>query len=334
MEQNRAPTANSQDVKRQQQARLGVGRVLNGRYRIDALLGQGGMGAVYRAWDLELETAVAVKENLAPLGHGTAEAERQFEREAHILDNLSHPNLPRVTDHFFVPAQGQYLVMDFVEGEDLQARLERGRRMSEPEVLAWAAQICSALAYLHSQAQPIIHHDVKPANIKIRPDGKAMLVDFGIAGVNDPALSATGGGGGKVVTPGYSPPEQYGGVTDARSDIYALGATLYHVLTGRKPPPSPQRVWGSAELLPLRYLDPRIAPETERAILRAMDTSIDRRFQSVAQFQAALLSRAEEPAPQKSTPGLAQWWPLLAAVLLILALAILAAFILGSPGLS
>ncbi|MBN1887171.1 MAG: serine/threonine protein kinase [Thermoflexales bacterium] len=316
-----------------QKAALSAGRILKERYRIEVRLGQGGMGAVYRAWDLDLQTAVAVKENLgtAPLGNGVPEAERQFEREAHILDNLSHPNLPHVRDHFFVPAQGQYLVMDFVEGEDLQTRLEGGCRMSEPEVLAWAAQICSALAYLHGQTPPIIHHDLKPANIKICPDGKAMLVDFGIAGICDPTLSAEVGYT-RIVTPGYSPPEQYGGVTDARSDVYALGATLYHVLTGRKPPPSPQRVWGSAELPPPRHLNPRVSPRVEQAILKAMDTAVDRRFQSMAQFQSALLSRAPEgPAVRKPASGLAQWWPLLVAVLAVLALAVLAALVPGLP---
>jgi serine/threonine protein kinase len=134
---------------------LTVGQVLNNRYRIEALLGQGGMGAVYRALDFNLNLTVAVKENL----DASPEAQKQFGREAGILARLSHPNLPRVTDHFFIPGQGQYLVMDFVEGEDLQTMLKRLGVLPEPQVLNWVLQICDALAYLHSQPSPIIHRD-------------------------------------------------------------------------------------------------------------------------------------------------------------------------------
>lgn len=259
-----------------------IGQLLNNRYRIDALLGQGGMGAVYRALDLNLNIAVAVKENQ----DASPEAQRQFAREASLLAGLAHPNLPRVTDHFFIVGQGQYLVMDFIDGEDLESMLTRYGVLPEPQVLSWIAQVCDALAYLHGQQPPIIHRDIKPANIRIRLDGRALLVDFGIAKVYDPNLATTIGA--KAVAPGYSPPEQYGGMTDARSDIYALGATLYHLLTGQTPPESVQRAVGSA-FTPLPHvLNQRISPVAEQAILKAIEVATDRRFGTVQELRAAL----------------------------------------------
>jgi serine/threonine protein kinase len=141
---------------------LNSGDILFNRYRIVHLVGQGGFGAVYRAWDLSLKVPVAVKENLDT----SAEAQRQFEHEAQLLAPLRHPNLPRVSDHFFVPGQGQYLVMDFVEGKSLEALLaERGGPLGEAEALGWIAQVCDALEYLHTRTPPIIHRDIKPQNI-------------------------------------------------------------------------------------------------------------------------------------------------------------------------
>jgi serine/threonine protein kinase len=270
------------------------GTTLNNRYRIDSLLAQGGFGTIYRALDAALQAPCAVKENL----DASEEGRRQFEREALILAGLSHPNLPRVTDHFFLPGEGQYLVMDFVEGEDLQAQLDRLQKpLDEQQALGWILQIGDALAYLHAQLPPIIHRDVKPANIKITPQGRAMLVDFGIAKVYDPHLKTTLGARG--VTPGYSPLEQYGqGTTDGRSDEYALAATLYALLTGQDPPESIARVTGITLLLP-RALNPAISPGTERALLKALQVLAQDRYPSVAAFQAALLdpTRAEtQPA--------------------------------------
>lgn len=265
---------------------LSIGLVLNNRYRIDNLLGQGGMGAVYRAWDLNLKMDVAVKVNFA----ADPEAQRQFEREAGILARLSHPNLPRVTDYFFISDQGQFLVMDYVAGEDLQSMLDRLEVLPESQVLVWILEVCDALSYLHTQPSPIIHRDVKPANIRIRPDGRAMLVDFGIAKIYDPERSTTVGA--QAVTPGYSPPEQYGGgLTDARSDIYALGATLYHLLTGEAPPESIHRMVRVATLVSPRHLNQSISPMVERSVIKAIEIETDRRFQSVDEFRDALSTR-------------------------------------------
>ncbi len=265
------------------------------RYCIIGLLGQGGMGAVYVAHDTSLDKTVAIKENLET----SPEAQKQFNREANILAHLSHSNLPRVTDYFFIPGQGQYLVMDYVEGEDLHSMLKRLGRLPEPQVLTWIGQISDALAYLHAQEPPIIHRDIKPSNIKIHADGRAMLVDFGIAKIHDPQLATTVGA--KMVTPGYSPPEQYGGGgTDTRSDIYALGATLFHLLTGQEPPESVMRVVNGALLRPPRQMNPAISPQVEQLILKSVELSTDRRFQSVEELNVALRSSTQRPA--RTTP--------------------------------
>lgn len=260
------------------QPQFSTGQILNNRYRLVNLLGEGGFGAVYRAWDMSLQTPCAVKRNFDT----TPEAQKQFEQEARILANLHHPNLPRVTDYFTIPGFGQFLVMDFVEGEDLHSKLTGQVPMPEREVLAWADQICEALTYLHTQQPSIIHRDIKPANIRVTPQGRAMLVDFGIAKAFDPSRSTTAGA--KAVTPGYSPIEQYGhSKTDARSDVYALGATLYHLLTGVQPPESIERLQADT-LMPPTPLSPSVGA----AILTAMALHPDRRFQTAAAFQAAL----------------------------------------------
>ena len=262
---------------------LNTGQVLNQRYRIVKLLAQGGFGAVYRAWDINLKRPCALKENLET----SSEAQKQFMREATMLANLSNPNLPRVTDYFIIPRQGQYLIMDYVEGEDLQEMLDRNNQpLPESKVLPWILQICDALTYLHQQNPPIIHRDIKPANIKITPEGKAMLVDFGIAKLYNANLKTTEGA--RAVTPGYSPIEQYGqGATDVRSDVYALGATLYTALTGTLPPESVQRMVND-QIVPPQVLKPAISPTTADAITRAMNIYPQNRYQTIKDFKTAL----------------------------------------------
>lgn len=261
---------------------LFIGQLLNNRYRIDALLGQGGFGAVYCAFDVRLNIVVAVKENL----DSSPEAERQFMREAQVLAQVSHPNLPRVTDHFANPGQGQYLVMDFADGEDLESMRTRLGTLPEGQVLPWLRQICDALTYLHQLRPPVIHRDIKPANIRIRPDGRAMLVDFGIAKLYDPNQATTSAA--KAVTPGYSPPEQYSGHTDARSDVYALGATLYTLLTGHELPESVLRVAHQQSLPTPRQINANISEPVNQAIVTALELDTARRFQSVADLSQAL----------------------------------------------
>ena len=284
---------------------LSVGQVLENRYRIVSLLGQGGMGAVYRAWDLNLRVPVALKENLDL----SLVSREQFEREALLLAQLNHPNLPRVTNHFTIPGQGQYLVMEFIDGQDLQQVLEARERLTEAEAVPIIGQIASALSYLHSRPEPVIHRDIKPANIKITSDNRAVLVDFGIAKQFVAEGKTTRGA--QAVTPGFSPPEQYGlGTTDARSDIYATGATLYALLTGQTPVESVSRLAG-ATLPPPAQLTPPVAA----AILRAMEMEPNNRFQAAHEFARALVSPVPVPLPAPARPR--RLWPIVAAVVLV-----------------
>lgn len=260
---------------------LNPGSILEGRYRLDRLLGQGGMGAVYRAWDLRLEQWVALKENTLT----TTDAQTQFAQEARVLARLHHHNLPRVIDHF-ITAQGvQYLVMDFIEGKNLAEELQARGRLLPNEVMGWFGQICDALHYMHSQNPPIIHRDIKPQNIRVTPDGRAVLVDFGLTKVgSQQQRTATGALG---ITPGFSPPEQYGAAhTDQRSDIYALTATLYALFTGETPPDSVQRAIANTVLKPPRSLNGAISPALEAALLHGLETQPSRRPTTVRAFQA------------------------------------------------
>ncbi len=261
---------------------LQTGQVLNARYRIVKLLGQGGFGAVYRAWDINLNKPCAVKENL----ERGIESQRQFQREARVLANLSHPNLPRVFDHFSISGQGEYLVMDFVEGEDLASVLGNRGKVPLEQALDWMSQVADALTYLHTRNPPVVHRDIKPANIRITPDGKAMLVDFGLFKFYDPSKRTTAGA--RAITPGYAPPEQYGqGNTDVRTDIYALAATLYAALTCEEPVESVLRITGHQLPKPVD-LNPAIPSHVGDAIELAMALDPAHRYQTVEEFQDAM----------------------------------------------
>ena len=289
---------------------LQLGEILNDRYRIEGQLGKGGMGAVYLAHDLTLNIKVAVKENLNP----NPESERQFRREALLLATLRHPNLPRVTDHFILN-QRQYLVMDYVAGVDLHTRSVENPPTVE-EVLAWAEAVADALHYLHTRQPPVIHRDIKPANLKLQPDGSVVLVDFGIAKESDLAQTTTGARG---LTPGFSPPEQYGDQrTDARSDQYALAATLYALLTGQRPADSIQRMLGKEQLKPIRQLNPAVPEHVEAALERAMALDRDQRFPDIDSFRRALrgelaLETIRAPLPPTARPARRRW-PLIAGL--------------------
>lgn len=307
---------------------LTTGYTLNNRYQIEKQIGRGGYGAVYRAYDTTLKQPCAIKENL----NTSPEAQRQFEREALMLARLRHASLPRVIDHFVLPEQGQYLVMDFIEGRSLhQILLEQAMQpLSESEALAWIEQVCEALDYLHRQSPPIIHRDVKPHNIIITPTGRAMLVDFGLSKIYEPSRQTSTGAQG--VTPGYAPPEQYGYAgTTTRSDIYALGATLYVLLTGRRPPDAIRRVTESLPVTPLRQMNPAISLHVEEAILRALDTTPLNRFQSVDGFYQALTKPLPPTKPVKVTASSrmsgwfsTRWGKILLGGLLILILFLVA----------
>jgi len=262
---------------------LDRGALLHKRYRIIEILGQGGMGSVYRAVDENLGMDVAVKENLFT----SDEYARQFRLEAVILANLRHPNLPRVTDHFVIADQGQYLIMDYIEGEDLRQRMERNGSISEEEAILIGVAMSDALQYLHTRKPSVIHRDIKPGNVRITPDGHIFLVDFGLAKLLKGSQATTTGA--RAMTPGYSPPEQYGTArTDPRTDVYSLGATLYASLTGIIPEDGLARAMDNIELTPLRKRNPKVSRKLANAIEKAMAVRPENRFQSAEEFRLAL----------------------------------------------
>lgn len=270
---------------------LTPGDILQNRYRIVALLGQGGMGAVYRAWDLRLEVPVALKEQLPQPGLDSgmlANLRQQFRQEAITLARLSHPNLVRVTD-FFEERGNAYLVMELLQGESLADRIARVGSLPEAQVLTWARQLLDALAYCHGQG--IIHRDIKPSNILLRADGQVVLVDFGLVKLWNPADPRTQTALRGMGTPEYAPPEQYGKLgqtTDPRSDIYSLGATLYHALTGQAPPTASDRTADPSLLKPVRVWNPQVSSATEMAVTRALAPVRDDRWTTAAEMALAL----------------------------------------------
>jgi serine/threonine protein kinase len=277
------------------------GFLLNNRYRILDILGQGGMGAVYRAVDENLDVTVAVKEN----SFFSEEYARQFQREARILASLRHPNLPRVFDYFVIDQQGQYLVMDYIAGDDLRQWMNREETISENEALQIGVAICNALIYLHSRVPAIAHRDIKPGNVKITPSGEVVLVDFGLVKVMDDKEITTSAA--RAMTPGYSPPEQYGpDPTDHRSDIFSLGATLYASLAGYLPEDSLARATGKTTLTPLQSYNPAVSDRTARVIEKALQLRFEDRWQTAQDFRAALVeARDALPADARNSQRLA-----------------------------
>lgn len=263
---------------------LEFGTILNNRYRIVEVLGQGGMAAVYRAIDENLGVEVAVKENLFT----TDEYARQFRLEATILAGLRQPNLPRVSDHFVIEGQGQYLVMDFIEGEDLRERLDRLGPLPEQEVIILGVAICDALAYMHSRQPMILHRDIKPGNVRITPSGHIYLVDFGLAKLVEGR--ETTNTGARAMTPGYSPPEQYGTArTDPRSDIYSLGATLYSALTNVLPEDGLDRLMNRKQLTPILHHNPKVSEHVAGIIEKCLSITTEERYQSAEELRFALM---------------------------------------------
>jgi serine/threonine protein kinase len=270
--------------------------VLQSRYRIIRQLGQGGMGAVYEALDERLDATVALKETLFT----DERLRKQFEREARLLARMHHPALPRVSDHF-AEGEGEFLVMQFIEGDDLsQMMIRKQGPFPVNQVLTWGDQLLDALDYLHTQDPQIIHRDIKPQNLKLTSRGQIILLDFGLAkgqggGVSLATTSASIYG----YTPNYAPLEQIQGLgTDARSDIYALSATLYHLMTNVKPPDALTRaaalVNGQPDpLVRANEIISGIGPEVASVLARAMSQNRDQRFPTVLGMRAALNGTGE-----------------------------------------
>ncbi len=275
---------------------LAPGDIIHDRYRIEyPLPAQGGMSAVYRAVDMRLHVPCAVKE-MSPYLHiderALAQLREQFFQEAKVLAELHHPNMPRVIDHFEYESN-VYLVMDFVEGERLDELITKDKTLSLDTILLWAQELIDALNYCH--AQRVIHRDVKPQNVIITPQGKAMLVDFGLVKVLDLDDRRTRTVMRGLGTPEYAPPEQYDaetGSTDARTDVYSLGATLYHALTGTPPPTATQRIVNPSLLKSVRHHQKAISPHVDEAISKSMSLQPDQRFMTMTQMAAAILQQS------------------------------------------
>ncbi len=264
---------------------LPINSLIQERYKIIKILGHGGMGSVYMAMDENIQIPVAIKENLVLTENHLA----QFKKEAVILASLRHPNLPRVSDYFDLSGQGQYLVMDYIDGEDLRERIEREEKLPEKDVIIIGLMMCDALMYLHNLSPKVIHRDIKPGNIRITPEGNVILVDFGLVKVFD--INQQTATGARAMTPGYSPPEQYGsGPTDERSDIYSLGATLYAALTGIIPEESLNRLSGKEKLTPIKKYRSSISESLDKIIQKALEIEPENRYQTAEDFYMALLA--------------------------------------------
>src|SRR6266516_4417774 len=251
-----------------------------GRYVVEKVLGQGGMGAAVLAKDTRIaDKLVVIKELIAD---STDPQQRQedvnnFRREVKTLTEIDHPLVPTVTDSFQEYSR-YFMVQEYVAGENLEDHLARLKRpMPEREALTYASQVLDILDYLSQLKPPIVHRDIKPANIIIgSKDKRAHLVDFGIARA-DEARNAQRKQTAALGTPGYAPPEQYQGNADPRSDLYALAATLHHVLTNRDPRNYPPFVYP-----PARSLNAQLSPDTERVLSRELTNDVNQRYQSAA----------------------------------------------------
>lgn len=271
--------------------------VLQGRYRIVRPLGQGGMGTVYEAIDERLDSTVALKETL----FADERLRKQFEREARLLARMHHQALPRVSDHFS-EGDGQFLIMQFIPGDDLAEKSsQRGSPFPVAEVMTWADQLLDALDYLHTHEPPIVHRDIKPQNLKLTSRGQIILLDFGLAkGQASEISKVTTSASIFGYTPNYAPLEQVQGLgTDARSDLYALAATLYHLVTGVKPPDALTRaaaiVNGQPDpLRPATDVNETIPQGLSAVLERGMAQNREQRYRNAAEMRQALQQSGSE----------------------------------------
>lgn len=290
---------------------LDGGTVLNGRYEIARRIGGGGMGAVYLAKDRNLgDASRAVKEmveaHLDPNQHEKAIGD--FKRESLLLTSLEHPSIPTIYDYFYDESLGRfYLVMKYISGGDLSSRLRNapGGRIDEKTVTDWAMQIADVLHYLHTRPKQIIYRDLKPANLMIDGNsGRVMLIDFGIARwvkLEEKGVTAVG-------TMGYAPPELFAGRVEPRSDVYSLGATMFHLLTGSDPQDNPLLIFDFAKNPRPRQITPSLSSEVEQILMRSVEYKLEDRFVSAGEMRDALATHLERllagrvsygmPAPQ------------------------------------
>jgi outer membrane protein assembly factor BamB/tRNA A-37 threonylcarbamoyl transferase component Bud32 len=269
----------------EEESGLPAGTVLQQRYKILGTRKVGGMAIVYRAQDLRFEKAsriCAVKQMhyTVPDPMMREVTVQNFEREANILASLSHPAIPSILDYFSEGTQ-LYLVMEFIEGNDLDEIIDESPEpVAQEQVIDWAIQICSVLEYLHHREPPVVFRDLKPTNIMLNQHGRIMLVDFGIAKVFERGQRGT-----VIGTAGYPPPEQYRGVSEPQGDIYALGATMHHLLTKRDPRLEPPFTFHEH---PIRSLNPQVSEQLDAIVMKALEYDVEKRFETTAEFRQVL----------------------------------------------
>ena len=270
--------------------------LLQNRYLVVKQIGQGGMGAVYIATDQRFGSTVALKETF----FDDPSLRRAFEREARLLNHLRHPALPRVSDHF-MEEDGQFLVMEYIPGDDLSEKLkERDGAFTLSEVLNWTDQLLDALDYLHTQEPPVVHRDIKPQNLKLTGRGHIVLLDFGLAKGTPVQTKVTATGSVFGYSRNYAPLEQIQGAgTDPRSDIYSLGATVYHLMTDVTPPDALTRATAVLNgqpdpLLPANEVHPQVTPSVAAVISKAMAQNASQRPQTAAAMRDELREAARQ----------------------------------------
>lgn len=277
---------------------LGTGELVNGRYRILHKIGQGGMSVVYLAEDERDKSRWAIKEVRREGVQDFRVVEQGLITETNMLKRLNHPHLPRIVD--VIEDEDCFLiVMDYIDGISLEKRLNQNGPFLEADVIRWGKQLCDVLGYLHRQQPPIIYRDMKPSNVMLQPDGNVMLIDFGTAreyktGNQEDTIN--------IGTIGYAAPEQYGGMgqSDARTDIFCLGVTLYQLVTGQNPCEPPYL------LSPIRYWNESLSPELEEIIMKCTQPDAEDRYQSCEELLDALSfgERHGYPERRRKKPGL------------------------------
>ncbi|PYP86849.1 MAG: hypothetical protein DMF61_11620 [Blastocatellia bacterium AA13] len=285
---------------------LEPGTLLLDRYSIVKRVGGGGMGSVYQARDKRLaDRLCAVKEMVEMFAddYQRSKAVEDFQRESEVLAQLEHPSIPTIYD-YFVESGRYYLVMKWIGGGDLAEQMRlHGGMVSEPTVTKWGVQTCDVLHYIHSQNPPIIYRDLKPANLMLdERNGRIMLVDFGIARVVRP----TEKGVTAIGTMGYAPPELFAGKVEPRSDIYSLGATMFHMMTGSDPQDNPLLIFDFQKNPRPRVINPAITPDMERMLMRMVAHKPEDRFSSALDLMKVLEEHGSRlqsrPAPVKAQP--------------------------------
>lgn len=292
---------------------LEIGSLVDGKYKILNVIGKGGMSVVYLAMNERANKQWAIKEVRKDGVQNFEVVKQNLIVETDLLKKLNHPHLPSIID--VIDGEGTFLiVMDYIEGRPLSKALETSGAQSQEDVIEWAKQLCDVLGYLHSRKPPIIYRDMKPSNVMLKPDGSVMLIDFGTA---REFKSSSVADTTCLGTQGYAAPEQFGGQgqTDARTDIYCLGATMYHLVTGHNPCTPPY------EMYPIRQWNPSLSSGLEEIILKCTQRNPDDRYQSCAELLYALDHYTDLDIENKKVQSF-KWKTFLTSLILTLVMAI------------